>query len=95
MGPLSDFIPLASILYYLQNDVTSFNWKILFDFSDFKFRSQFPMVPFNMQSFCINFPFKGLGGGPACMAIDCLYSLDGGQLSLTRGKFLLYKHSQF
>ena len=29
------------------------------------------------------------------MAIDCLYSLDGGQLSLTRGKFLLYKHSQF
>ena len=44
---------------------------------------------------CINFLFKGLGGGLACMAIDCLYSLNGGQLSLTRGKFLLFKYSHF
>ena len=44
---------------------------------------------------CINFLFKGLGRGLACMAIDCLYSLNGGQLSLTRGKFLLFKYSHF
>ena len=31
----------------------------------------------------------GLGRGLACLAIDCLYSLDGGRPSLIKGKFLL------
>ena len=38
---------------------------------------------------CVSFSFfMGLGRGLACMAINCLYSVDGGQLILMKGQLL-------
>ena len=37
--------------------------------------------------------FTGLGRGLACMAIDCLYSLNGGRLSLGKGKISVFNNN--
>ena len=66
--------------------------KSYFDFSDFKYLLNFSKGPSKyVNNNTLIFLFMGLGRGLACMAIDCLYSLDGGRPSLTKGKFLLFK----